>query len=521
MAFDPARGQIVLVGGGTRTSDGRWITLGDVWTWNGDRWDQSPVTGVTRSGHRLANQGAGNALLIVGGNDNNQFDQPLMALEADRWRPLGGEPLSPRTEAAVANDPVRKRVVVFGGIFERTSLGSTHEFDGTRWHAMNVAGPTARKSAVMAFHPPTGKIVLFGGVGDNGRLFNDTWTWDGKTWTLVDSTGPGQLMGAAAATDEERGEIVIFGGATPGGLSGATWTWNGTRWTERTGPGPAPRIVASMAYDPVRKVAVLFGGRMEGVRDSDETWEWNGREWAQRNSARSGASTDTVRIEVGSPAVNGGVYRPHRARVRVHLGSLDSPPTNEWTNELTIGDSAGRKVMRWVTLGQFDANRVAGFDLRQTFDLVTLAPMGYNLKTRNGALVSLAIEGNRMRGTRRLPNNPETQQVDQLIPRMGFIASASDLVPLAVGFKPGSVFIAPVWGPNMATAESRIFSIIQKVPTMVEGTEWQAWKVEERRESDRQLLAVWYLVEDSPYMVAGEVFLPNGQVQKITEIALP
>jgi hypothetical protein len=147
--------------------------------------------------------------------------------------------------------------------------------------------------------------------------------------------------------------------------------------------------------------------------------------------------------------------------------------------------------------------------------------MGYNLKTRNGALVSLAIEGNRMRGTRRLPNNPETQQVDQLIPRMGFIASASDLVPLAVGFKPGSVFIAPVWGPNMATAESRIFSIIQKVPTMVEGTEWQAWKVEERRESDRQLLAVWYLVEDAPYMVAGEVFLPNGQVQKITEIALP
>lgn len=242
---------------------------------------------------------------------------------------------------------------------------------------------------------------------------------------------------------------------------------------------------------------------------------------AGQAASPSGAAPDTVRIEVGSPAVNGTVYLPHRARVRVHLGSLDTPPTNEWTNELTIGDSAGRKVMRWVTLGQFDSNRVAGFDLRQTFDLVTLAPMGYNLKTRNGVQVSLSIDGNRMRGTRKLPNNPETQQVDQVIPRMGFIASASDLVPLAVGFKAGAVFIAPFWGPNMATAESRIFSVIDKVPTMVEGTEWQAWKVEERRESDRQLLAVWYLVEGSPYMVAGEVYLPNGQVQKITEIALP
>ena len=32
---------------------------------------------------------------------------------------------------------------------------------------------------------------------------------------------------------------------------------------------------------------------------------------------------------------------------------------------------------------------------------------------------------------------------------------------------------------------------------------------------------VWYLLAESPYMVAGEVFLPNGQVQKMTEVALP
>ena len=232
--------------------------------------------------------------------------------------------------------------------------------------------------------------------------------------------------------------------------------------------------------------------------------------------------TDTVRIEVGSPLVDGRVYKPHRARVRVHLGSTDTPPTNEWTNELTLGDSAGRPVMRWVTLGQIDsATGEPGFDLRQTFDLVTMAPYGYALTTRAGARIRLAIDGNRMRGTRRLPNDTTVQQVDQVIPRIGFIASASDLVPAAVGFREGAVIIAPVWGPNMPTAESRIFSVIGREPTMAEGTEWNAWKVEERRESDRKLLAIWYLLDESPYMVAGEVFLPNGQVQKMTEIALP
>ena len=239
-------------------------------------------------------------------------------------------------------------------------------------------------------------------------------------------------------------------------------------------------------------------------------------------SATPAAATDTIRIEVGSPLVNGRVYKPHRARVRVHLGSTDTPPTNEWINELTLGDSAGRPIMRWVTLGQIDsATGEAGFDLRQTFDLVTMAPYGYALTTKRGARISLAMDGKRMRGTRKLPADSAPQQVDQAVPRMGFIASASDLVPLAVGMKPGKVVIAPVWGPNMPLAETRIFSIIGQVPTMVEGKEWQAWKVEERRESDRTLLAVWYLLDESPYMVAGEVYLPNGQVQKMTEIALP
>lgn len=231
--------------------------------------------------------------------------------------------------------------------------------------------------------------------------------------------------------------------------------------------------------------------------------------------------TDTTRIEVGSPAVNGTVYRPHRARVRVHLNSLDTPPTNEWTNELTIGDSAGRKVMRWVTLGQFDSAGTPGFELRQTMDHVTLALLGYNLKTRNGVRVSLAIDGNRMYGTRKLPNNPDTVRVDQVVPRIGFIASASDLLPAAVGFKAGDVYIAPVWGPNMPAAESRIFSVIGQERVMVEGKEWEAWKVEERREADRTLLATWWLLAASPYMVAGESYLPNGQVQKFTEIELP
>ena len=65
------------------------------------------------------------------------------------------------------------------------------------------------------------------------------------------------------------------------------------------------------------------------------------------------------------------------------------------------------------------------------------------------------------------------------------------------------------------------FTVIGKVDVDVEGTKVNAWKVEEHRESDNKLLATWYLLDKSPYMVYGEVPLPNGQVQRMTEVEVP
>jgi hypothetical protein len=126
-----------------------------------------------------------------------------------------------------------------------------------------------------------------------------------------------------------------------------------------------------------------------------------------------------------------------------------------------------------------------------------------------------------VRGTKRLPGDTLVQPVDVTLDRAGFVASASDLVPAAVGFKTGTVITAPFWSPAMTKAEMRIFTVIGQVSVNVEGTDLTAWKVEERRYSDRRLIATWYLLDKSPYMVYGEVPLPNEQVQRMTEVAIP
>jgi hypothetical protein len=232
-------------------------------------------------------------------------------------------------------------------------------------------------------------------------------------------------------------------------------------------------------------------------------------------------AADTLRLEVGSAEVDARWLPPHLARNRVYVGGAETP-TSEWTNELTLGDSAGISVMRWVTRGRqrtADGGE-ATWELRQTYNARTLAPLAYSNTSSTGAHTRFTIDGNRLRGARRLAGQTEEQALDRVLDRLGFMVNASDLVPMGVGLEAGTVTIAPVWGVNMEAPEDRIFAVLGEETVSVEGAEVTAWKVEERVASSGDLVANWYLTESPPYMVYAEVMLPNGQVQRITGVSL-
>ncbi len=235
------------------------------------------------------------------------------------------------------------------------------------------------------------------------------------------------------------------------------------------------------------------------------------------------APSDTIRLEVGSTQVDGRVYVPHAARVRVWVGPGQGRMRAEWTNVLSLGDSAGRRVQRWVTTGRqlSPAGDTVHWELRQTYDAQTLAPLGITRTSSTGATSSLRIDGRRVRGTRRVNGAAPIEQLDYMIDQPGFVASASDLVPAAVRLDSGVAMIAPVWQPGSTTSELRVFTVLGRTDVDVEGTKVNAWKVEERRRADKVLLATWYLLDRSPYMVYGEVPLPDGSVQRMTEVEIP
>jgi hypothetical protein len=242
--------------------------------------------------------------------------------------------------------------------------------------------------------------------------------------------------------------------------------------------------------------------------------------------AAAGAQpADTIRLELGSKELDASYFQPHAARVRVYVTTDGRERIrSEWVNVLRVGDSAGRRVHHWVTTGT--QNPATGTDtvhweLRQTYDAKTLAPYGIVRTASSGPTFTFRIDGTQVTGWRRAGADAPQRDTAWTIDRPGYMARASDLVPMAARFKPGKVMVAPIWDINMRASEMRVFTVLGQVDVDVEGTKVTAWKVEERRQADRALLATWWLLDKSPYMVYGEVPLPDGTVQRMTEVEVP
>src|SRR5688500_7771406 len=117
------------------------------------------------------------------------------------------------------------------------------------------------------------------------------------------------------------------------------------------------------------------------------------------------ASHDTIRLELGSTEVVASYFQPQAARVRVYVKSPagEERMRAEWVNVLTLGDSAGIKVHRWVTTGtQYPATGAPlNWELKQTYDAKTLAPYGIARTASNGSASAFRIDGKNVTGWRR------------------------------------------------------------------------------------------------------------------------
>ena len=266
--------------------------LGEVWTWDGMRWELAPGSGPTaRSLSGAVYDSRRKKIVSYGGVGNRGYEDlrgDTWEWDGKSWSQMSETSVGTRDHHAMVYDAARGKTMMYGGqTSSRTWATDTWEWDGVKWTKLAVPGPGGRAHFAMAYDSKRKRVVLFGGIGENDRYQNDTWEWDGATWRKVSHEGPPARARHRMAFDSRTGVTILYGGdgvkAQPGRgfvVLEDIWTWDGARWTEIKTDGPGKRFMHAMAYDSARGKTVLYGGG-DGTNNPDDIWEWDGKRWTQ------------------------------------------------------------------------------------------------------------------------------------------------------------------------------------------------------------------------------------------------
>lgn len=242
---------------------------------------------------RIACQGAvlGGTLALVALQSSCPVEagSPVPAVAASftgSWSSLDPSGVAPSIRAghSATLDPVRHRMLVFGGVSYDTSA---HYFDELweltlgatpMWNQLTPLGiaPPPRISHTAVYDPVNDRMIVYGGWGfDNGgQRLGDLWALSlsgTPTWSEITPTGevPAPRSGHSAIVDPVRDRMVVFGGGkavegSPGQLTNELWelTLAGVpTWTLRSASNaPSERSDHAAIYDPVGDRMIVSGG---------------------------------------------------------------------------------------------------------------------------------------------------------------------------------------------------------------------------------------------------------------------
>lgn len=235
--------------------------------------------------HSMVFDAARGVTVLFGGDDLTSARNETWGYDGTQWtQRFPSVSPTPRIAFAMGYDPVRQRVVVFGGLTYHggSFLGDTWEYDGQTWIQMGVAvAPTARAASELAFDYTRNELLMFG--GENAP--NDTWIWNGQRWLqLSPATAPSPRMHYAMASDPHNRQVMLFGGRSiSGGFNAETWLWTGSQWLQLAATAsPPPASDMAFAFDSDRGRLILAGGFHASLNPLGGTWEWDGAGWQQR-----------------------------------------------------------------------------------------------------------------------------------------------------------------------------------------------------------------------------------------------
>jgi hypothetical protein len=229
MTYDPSREELVLIGGSDLSNSVWRLSLSQI-----PAWTQLNPTGPApppRYDHTTIYDPVGDQMIVFGGTDGVTVRNDVWALSRSgtpAWTPIipAGAPPGARSGHTAIYDPIRQRMIVFGGYVETWAL----QLSGTpTWTQLFPAGtpPPPLVQHTDIYDPLRDRMVVFGG-GDQGNYGTfKTWVlslYDPLTWTelptlctnmMFDYRGfvglPKDFVQHTAVYDPDFDRMVVYG----------------------------------------------------------------------------------------------------------------------------------------------------------------------------------------------------------------------------------------------------------------------------------------------------------------------
>jgi FlgD Ig-like domain/Galactose oxidase, central domain/Kelch motif len=344
--YDATRDRMVVHGG----NDGGEQPSGAVFTlaFASPQWAAAAPAGTSPPlfDHTSIYDSAGDRMILFAGSAElpTKILACLSLAGSMAWVDLAvvGVPPSERSDHAGVYDPVRDRMLVFGGsAFDGAPLQDlwSLQMGGLVWTKLTPSGqqPPARQGHLMIYDPVRDRMIVFGGMDEENDFYDDVWALNlapSPSWTHINPSGPDPEARAwtAGVYDPVGDRIVLFGGYADLAL-GDVWSLSlsGTpTWSQLapTGGPPASRYLHSAARIPGTNEMLVIAGTDSTLMN--DVWKLS----------LSGSPAWTQLSPGGFPFPGrfhaAAIHDPVRARIVIYGGSdLSAAKTDTWALSLS------------------------------------------------------------------------------------------------------------------------------------------------------------------------------------------
>ncbi len=267
--YDPVRDRMVLCAGDAAD---RYVDL-----WQVSLGSTSASTRIdvplapARGSQGSAILDAARDRLIVYSGDSEVRMVPMANPSSWSVLPAAGGP-SPRLSHCAIADPSRDRMLVFGGVHNGAYANDVWKLalDGSGWTQVVTAGssPAGRSDHSAIRDPVRDRMIVFGGF--NSNALGDLWSLSlsgTPQWSPLGPTGPAPSPrhGHTAVYDAVRDRMLVFGGRDAAGFaSNEVWALSLSAtpaWSQLTTVNAPPAVFEHSAiYDPISDRMMVFGG---------------------------------------------------------------------------------------------------------------------------------------------------------------------------------------------------------------------------------------------------------------------